>query len=173
MEDIKKVIEEKKAQIEQLRDEIKLQAHLGKEEAKGELEKLEKEYESFLAKLKPFYFFSIIAMISSSLMIRCSSPSILISVPAYFPKRILSPFFTSRGTCSPLSRLKRRISPTCAPLFWSKNPPTAKSLPSGESAPAQSRPSSPSPICPRNVLIRSPVATSILILAQFSKYGHG
>lgn len=54
MEDIKKVIEEKKAQIEQLRDEIKLQAHLGKEEAKVELEKLEKEYESFLAKLKPF-----------------------------------------------------------------------------------------------------------------------
>ena len=54
MEDIKKMIEEKKAQIEQLRDEIKLQAHLGKEDAKDELEKLEKEYESFLVKIKPF-----------------------------------------------------------------------------------------------------------------------
>jgi len=54
MEDIKKVIEEKKAQIEKLRDEIKLQAHLGKEDAKVELEKLEKEYDSFLVKLKPF-----------------------------------------------------------------------------------------------------------------------
>ena len=54
MEDIKRVIEEKKAQIEQLRDEIKLQAHLGKEDAKAELEKLEKEYDSFLVKMKPF-----------------------------------------------------------------------------------------------------------------------
>jgi len=54
MDEIKKVIEEKKAQIEQLRDEIKLQTHLGKEDTKAELEKLEKEYDSFLAKLKPF-----------------------------------------------------------------------------------------------------------------------
>ena len=54
MDDIKNIIEEKKAQIEQLRDEIKLQAHLGKEDAKDELEKLEKEYESFLVKIKPF-----------------------------------------------------------------------------------------------------------------------
>jgi hypothetical protein len=54
MEEIKKILEEKQAQIEQLRDEIKLQAHLGKEDAKDELEKLEKEYDSFLAKLKPF-----------------------------------------------------------------------------------------------------------------------
>ena len=54
MEDIKQIIEEKKAEIEQLRDEIKLQAHLGKEDAKVELEKLEKEYDSFLVKLKPF-----------------------------------------------------------------------------------------------------------------------
>ena len=53
MEDIKQMLEEKKAEIEQLRDEIKLQAHLGKEEAKVELEKLEKEYNSFVAKLKP------------------------------------------------------------------------------------------------------------------------
>jgi ribosomal protein L1 len=54
MEDIKKVIEEKKAHIERLRDEIKLQAHLGKEDAKDELEKLEKDYEAFLVKIKPF-----------------------------------------------------------------------------------------------------------------------
>ena len=54
MEGINQVIEEKKAKIEQLRDEIKLQAHLGKGDAKVELEKLEKEYESFLTKLKPF-----------------------------------------------------------------------------------------------------------------------
>ena len=54
MEELKKIIEEKKAQIEQLRDEIKLQAHLGKEDAKDELEKLEQEYDSFLARLKPF-----------------------------------------------------------------------------------------------------------------------
>ena len=53
MDDIKRIIEEKKAQIEQLRDEIKLQAHLGKEDAKDELEKLEQEYEAFLAKIKP------------------------------------------------------------------------------------------------------------------------
>lgn len=54
MEEIKRLVEEKKARIEQLRDEIKLQAHLGKEDTKAELEKLEKEYEVFLAKLKPF-----------------------------------------------------------------------------------------------------------------------
>ena len=54
MEDLKRVIEDKKAQIEQLRDEIKLQTHLGKEDARDELEKLEKEYDSFLVKLKPF-----------------------------------------------------------------------------------------------------------------------
>lgn len=54
MDDIKQVIEEKKKHIEQLRDEIKLQAHLGKEETKVELEKLEKEYESFIRKLQPF-----------------------------------------------------------------------------------------------------------------------
>ncbi|MBT8344738.1 MAG: hypothetical protein HKP52_05725 [Desulfofustis sp.] len=54
MEDLKKMIEEKRAQIEQLRDEIRLQAHLGKEDAKSELEKLEREYDSFLVKLRPF-----------------------------------------------------------------------------------------------------------------------
>ena len=44
----------KKAEIEQLRDEIKLKAKLGKTEAKDELDKLEKEWDAFLAKCKPF-----------------------------------------------------------------------------------------------------------------------
>ena len=39
--------------IEQLRDETKLKAHLGKAEAADELEKLEKEWNSFLSKYKP------------------------------------------------------------------------------------------------------------------------
>ncbi len=42
-----------KASIEQLRDEIKLKAHLGKAEAKEELEGLEKKWDSFLADYKP------------------------------------------------------------------------------------------------------------------------
>jgi chromosome segregation ATPase len=54
MENIQKMIEEKKAEIEQLREEIQLKAHLGKADAKVELEKLEKEWHSFQAKLKPF-----------------------------------------------------------------------------------------------------------------------
>ncbi len=54
MENIQKMIEEKKTKIEQLRDEIKLKAHLGKADAKVELEKLEKEWDSFQAKCKPF-----------------------------------------------------------------------------------------------------------------------
>lgn len=54
MENIQKMIEEKKAEIEQLRDEILLKTHLGKEDAKVELEKLEKEWDSFQAKCKPF-----------------------------------------------------------------------------------------------------------------------
>lgn len=53
MADMKKKVAEMKAEIEQLRDEVKLKAHLGKAEAKQELEKLEKEWESFLAKCKP------------------------------------------------------------------------------------------------------------------------
>src|SRR5579863_4865816 len=40
---------------------------------------------------------------SSSRMIRNSSPSILISVAEYLPKRILSPAFTSRGNTLPSS----------------------------------------------------------------------
>lgn len=54
MEKIQKMIEEKKAELEQLRDEIKLKAHLGKADAKVELEKLDKEWDSFLLKCKPF-----------------------------------------------------------------------------------------------------------------------
>jgi hypothetical protein len=42
-----------KSSIEQLRDEIKLKAHLGKAEAKEELENLEKKWDSFLADYKP------------------------------------------------------------------------------------------------------------------------
>src|SRR5216117_1721499 len=40
---------------------------------------------------------------SSSRMMRCSSPSILISDPEYFPNRILSPTLTSRGVSLPSS----------------------------------------------------------------------
>lgn len=42
-----------KSEIEQLRDEIKLKAHLGKAEAKDEVEKLEKNWNAFLSKYKP------------------------------------------------------------------------------------------------------------------------
>jgi len=42
-------------------------------------------------------FPSMTPKMSSSLMIRCSSPSILTSDPEYFPKRILSPALTSMG----------------------------------------------------------------------------
>jgi len=38
-----------KTSVEQLRDEIKLKAHLGKAEAKEELEELERKWHSFLA----------------------------------------------------------------------------------------------------------------------------
>lgn len=53
MEDLKKKFAEMKAEIEQLRDEVKLKAHLGKAEAKDELEKLEEKWDSFLANCKP------------------------------------------------------------------------------------------------------------------------
>ena len=42
-----------KESIEQLRDEIKLKAHLGKAEAVEELEKLEKKWDFFLEQYKP------------------------------------------------------------------------------------------------------------------------
>lgn len=39
--------------VEQLRDEIKLKAHLGKAEAAEELEKLDKKWDSFVEQCKP------------------------------------------------------------------------------------------------------------------------
>src|SRR5262249_20320232 len=48
-------------------------------------------------------YFSRTASTSSSRRIKCSSSSILISVPAYFPMRMRSPFFTSSGSCLPSS----------------------------------------------------------------------
>lgn len=42
-----------KAEIEQLRDEIKLKAHLGKADAADEMERLEKDWKSFLNQYKP------------------------------------------------------------------------------------------------------------------------
>ncbi len=53
METFKKKIDEIKREIEQVRDEINLKAHLGKAEAKDELRKLEKKWDSFLAEHKP------------------------------------------------------------------------------------------------------------------------
>lgn len=53
MSDIKSGLEHLKDSIEQLRDEIKLKAHLGKAEAKDELEHLEKKWDGFLAEYKP------------------------------------------------------------------------------------------------------------------------
>lgn len=46
-------IEKIKESVEQLRDELKLKAHLGKAEAKDELEKLEKKWDTFLTDYKP------------------------------------------------------------------------------------------------------------------------
>ena len=53
MEHLKNKIDEIKAEIEQIRDEINLKAHLGKAEAKDELKKLEKKWDAFLAEHKP------------------------------------------------------------------------------------------------------------------------
>jgi len=53
MSNTKSSLENLKLSIEKLRDEIKLKAHLGKAEAKDELEQLEKKWESFLAEYKP------------------------------------------------------------------------------------------------------------------------
>ena len=50
---MKEKLGEIKAEIEQLRDEIKLKAHLGKADAVDEIEKLEKDWKSFLSKYKP------------------------------------------------------------------------------------------------------------------------
>lgn len=48
----KKSLEKLKASIEQMRDEIKLKAHLGQAEAKEELEELEKKWDAFLVQSK-------------------------------------------------------------------------------------------------------------------------
>ncbi len=53
MSDTKSKLEGLRASIEQLQDEIKLKAHLGKAEAKDELEQLEKKWGTFLAEYKP------------------------------------------------------------------------------------------------------------------------
>lgn len=54
MEDIKQKIDEMKEDIEQLRDEAKLKAHLGKAEALEELGKLENQWEGLLLKCETF-----------------------------------------------------------------------------------------------------------------------
>lgn len=46
-------IDEIKSTIEQLRDEIKLKAHLGEQETKDELAKLEQKWQNFLEEYKP------------------------------------------------------------------------------------------------------------------------
>jgi archaellum component FlaC len=53
MEVIKMKLKELKAEIEQVRDEVRLKAHLGRTEAADELEKLEKEWKSLKKKYKP------------------------------------------------------------------------------------------------------------------------
>ena len=50
---MKEKLDEIKAEIEQLRDEIKLKVHLGKADAADEIEKLEKDWKSFLSKYRP------------------------------------------------------------------------------------------------------------------------
>lgn len=54
MEDIQKKISEIRLDLERLRDEVKLKAHLGKAEVIAEMEVVEKEWDSLLAKSKPF-----------------------------------------------------------------------------------------------------------------------
>lgn len=53
MADETSTLDAMKASIEQLRDEVKLKAHLGKAEAVDELEKLEEKWDSFLEQYKP------------------------------------------------------------------------------------------------------------------------
>lgn len=50
---MKQIIEKIQKDMAALRDEMTLKAHLGKAEAKDELAKLEKEFDSLLAKAKP------------------------------------------------------------------------------------------------------------------------
>ena len=53
MEHIRKILVDIESNIEQLRDEIKLKAHLGKAEAKDELEKLEEKWKQLQEKYQP------------------------------------------------------------------------------------------------------------------------
>lgn len=53
MSDTKRSLEDLRASIEQLQDEINLKAHLGKAEVKDELKQLEKKWKTFLAEYKP------------------------------------------------------------------------------------------------------------------------
>lgn len=53
MTETKSNFETMKASIEQLRDEIKVKAHLGKAEAREALEELDKKWESLQAQYKP------------------------------------------------------------------------------------------------------------------------
>src|SRR5207249_7939737 len=57
------------------------------------------------------------ARTSSSRRIRTSSPSILMSVPVYFPKRILLPTLTSSGSLVPFSRILPFPTARTSP-FW-------------------------------------------------------
>jgi archaellum component FlaC len=53
MAEMKKKIDEMKAEIEQLRDELQLKAHLGQADAKDELVKLEQRWDALRVKYKP------------------------------------------------------------------------------------------------------------------------
>jgi archaellum component FlaC len=53
MSENKSSLEKIKESIEQMRDEIKLKAHLGQADAKDELEQLEKKWKGFLTEYKP------------------------------------------------------------------------------------------------------------------------
>ena len=53
MENIRKILDGIEANIEQLRDEIFLKAHLGKAEAKDDLEKLEEKWKQIQEKYQP------------------------------------------------------------------------------------------------------------------------
>src|SRR4029079_1761894 len=60
-------------------------------------------------------YFSMTPRTSSSRRMRCSTPSTLISVPAYLPNRIRSPFFTSSATRVPSSRRLPEPTATTSP----------------------------------------------------------
>lgn len=54
MKDMQRKIREMKLELENLRDEVKLKAHLGKAEVLEEMEVVEKKWNTLLAKSKPF-----------------------------------------------------------------------------------------------------------------------